>query len=256
VVLIACGATHTAWQIGISEVQRQAIYADPNWESDPFQATKGLEVARQVGMVSYRTPEGFRRKFGRQVLSAESQSPLECRYGSNTTWSVKSYLEYQGVKIIDRFDPVTYVKLTEQLDSHDVARGRVDGSVSEVLKRIEIPACILGIDSDILYPLPEQKELAEMIPNSDLHIIHSDDGHDGFLLEQEQVSRVIVDFLDHCMNKEQSLSIKLRHDRYTEVMAQLTKSRSKPRTVFCSSAEQRGRWSHTRSRPRPTSGVI
>jgi homoserine O-acetyltransferase len=190
VIPIACGSSHTAWQIAISEVQRQAIYADPNWEKDAFKATKGLEVARQIGMISYRTPQGYRGKFGRQLRSDDSPS-----YGSHANWQVKSYLEYQGLKFIDRFDPITYVKLTEQMDSHDVSRNR-GASIAEVLQQIEIPACVLGIDSDVLYPLSEQEELVEHIPNSELKVIRSDEGHDGFLLAQDQVARHIVDFLD------------------------------------------------------------
>jgi len=190
VVPIACGASHTAWQIGISEVQRQAIYADPNWKTDPINATKGLEIARQLGMVSYRTPQGYRGKFGRQLRSADSPP-----YGSNASWQVKSYLEYQGVKFIDRFDPITYVKMTEQMDSHDISRNRGE-SVEEVLKKIEVPACVLGIDSDVLYPLSEQEEIAANMPNAELKIIHSEDGHDGFLLEQDQVAGHIIDFLN------------------------------------------------------------
>lgn len=186
---IACGSSHTAWQIAISEVQRQAIYADPNWNEDAFKATKGLEVARQVGMVSYRTPRGYRGKFGRQLRSAGSPP-----FGSHAEWQVKSYLAYQGHKFIDRFDPITYVKLTEQMDSHDISRNR-GASISEVLRQIEIPTCVLGIDSDVLYPLSEQEEIVEHIPTSELKVIHSDEGHDGFLLEQDQVARHIVDFL-------------------------------------------------------------
>jgi homoserine O-acetyltransferase len=203
VVPIACGAAYTAWQIAISEVQRQAIYADPKWETDPFQATKGLEVARQMGMISYRTAKGYQDKFGRQtrrnggIAGAKNDdcNSSKLMYGSDALWQVKSYLEYQGIKFIDRFDPITYVKLTEQMDSHDVSRGR-GGSVADVLSKVEIPACVLGIDSDVLYPLSEQEELADCIPNSELKVIHSDDGHDGFLLEQDQVARHIVDFLD------------------------------------------------------------
>ena len=190
IVPIACGAAHTAWQIAISEVQRQAIYADPQWKTDPVSATKGLEVARQMGMISYRTAQGYRAKFGRQRQSADSPA-----YGSGATWQVKSYLEYQGIKFIDRFDPITYVKLTEQMDSHDIARNRGD-SVAEVLEKIEIPCCVLGIDSDVLYPLSEQEELAENIPKATLKVIHSEDGHDGFLLEQDQVAGHIIDFLN------------------------------------------------------------
>lgn len=193
VIPIACGASHTAWQIAISEVQRQAIYADPEWESNPFKATKGLEVARQMGMISYRTAHGYCKKFGRDLRDNGDNN--SSRYGSNASWQVKSYLEYQGIKFIDRFDPITYVKMTEQMDSHDVSRNR-GSSVAEVLKRVEIPACVLGIDSDVLYPLSEQEEIVEHMPNSELKIIHSDDGHDGFLLEQDQVNRCIVDFLE------------------------------------------------------------
>ncbi|OEU18979.1 homoserine O-acetyltransferase [Fragilariopsis cylindrus CCMP1102] len=188
IIPIACGASHTAWQIAISEVQRQAIYADPNWEDKPFLATKGLEVARQMGMISYRTAHGYCSKFGRDHRDKDGT------YGSNSSWQVKSYLEYQGKKFIDRFDPITYVKMTEQMDSHDLARNR-GSSVAEVLQRVEIPACVLGIDSDVLYPLCEQEEIVEHMPNSELKIIHSNDGHDGFLIEQDQVNRCVVDFL-------------------------------------------------------------
>mmetsp|Transcript_58169 Transcript_58169/g.142220 ORF Transcript_58169/g.142220 Transcript_58169/m.142220 type:complete len:547 (+) Transcript_58169:269-1909(+) len=196
VVPIACGAAHTAWQIAISEVQRQAIYADTNWSNgNPFKATKGLEVARQMGMISYRTPQGYRGKFGREIRENKNGScPVSPAYGSEAKWQVKSYLEYQGIKFIDRFDPITYVKMTEQMDSHDISRGR-GGTVSDILKQIEIPACVMGIDSDVLYPLSEQEELAEHMPKAELKVIRSDDGHDGFLLEQDQVGKHIVNFL-------------------------------------------------------------
>eukprot|EP00985_Skeletonema_marinoi_P003150 scaffold1302_cov113-Skeletonema_marinoi.AAC.19 len=191
-VPIACGARHTAWQIAISETQRQAVYADPKWNNgridpqDPPHA--GLSVARQIGMVSYRTPLGYHQKFGRALTDESGPS-----YGSRAPWQVKSYLEYQGKKFLDRFDPVTYVKLTEQMDSHDVSRSR--GTMEEVLSHVEIPVCVLGIDSDILYPLREQEEIAAWLPNGELKIIHSDAGHDGFLLEQDQVAAHIKSFL-------------------------------------------------------------
>jgi len=191
-VPIACGAAHTAWQIGISETQRQAIYADPKWKNgriDPHDPPhSGLSVARQVAMVSYRTPLGYHQKFGRALTDESMPS-----YGSRAPWQVKSYLEYQGKKFLDRFDPVTYVKLTEQMDSHDVGRGR--GTIEQVLSHVEIPVCILGIDSDVLYPLREQEELARCMPHAELKIIHSDAGHDGFLLEQDQVAAHIKSFL-------------------------------------------------------------
>ena len=191
-VPIACGARHTAWQIAISETQRQAVYADPKWNNgriDPHDPPNaGLSVARQIGMFSYRTPLGYAKKFGRALTDESGPS-----YGSRAPWQVKSYLEYQGKKFLDRFDPVTYLKLTEQMDSHDVSRGR--GTMEEVLSHVEIPVCVLGIDSDVLYPLREQEEIANGLPNGELKIIHSDAGHDGFLLEQDQVAAHIKSFL-------------------------------------------------------------
>lgn len=208
VIPIACGSQHTAWQIGISEVQRQAIYMDPAWNSaDPFAATSGLQISRQLGMLSYRTAAAYQTKFGRAIAAsvaadeettnASSQGhrpPPTPLYGSNADWQVKRYLEYQGRKFLSRLDPVTYVKLTEQMDSHDVTRG-YGGTVQDVLARVTIPALVLGIDSDVLYPLSEQEALASALPNASFETIHSSDGHDGFLLEQDQVARHISAFL-------------------------------------------------------------
>lgn len=77
------------------------------------------------------------------------------------------------------------------MDSHDVTRGRGD----DILATVEIPTLVMGIDSDVLYPLAEQEALADALPRGSLKVIHSPDGHDGFLLEQEQVGSNIVDFL-------------------------------------------------------------
>mmetsp|Transcript_14810 Transcript_14810/g.22057 ORF Transcript_14810/g.22057 Transcript_14810/m.22057 type:complete len:272 (-) Transcript_14810:462-1277(-) len=199
VLPIACGASHTAWQIAISEVQRQAIYADPKWNNgnpspdDPPLA--GLSVARQIGMVSYRTSMGYEKKFGRKVRNAATDDDAPPpSYGSQAPWEVKSYLIYQGTKFLSRFDPVTYIKLTEQMDTHDVGRNR--GGKEKALRNVHIPALVLGIDSDVLYPLHEQKELVSLFPNAELKVIHSEAGHDGFLLEQDQVASYITGFLE------------------------------------------------------------
>lgn len=192
VIPIACGAYHTAWQIAISEVQRQAIYKDPQWNVNPMQATSGLEVARQMAMITYRTHEGYSAKFGRrkqpQPPKSEDQAFVcsSLDYGSKARWSAKSYLEYQAHTFLRRFDPITYVKMTEQMNSHDIARGRAE-SDDQVLRTIEIPTLVMGVDSDILCPLREQEHLASYLPNCQFKVICSKEGHDGFLLEQEQV---------------------------------------------------------------------
>lgn len=159
-------------------------------------------MARQMGMVSYRTAQAYQDKFGRglhQKKNAKSASSLADApgkaYGSSALFDAQSYLHYQGTKFLSRFDPVTYVKMTEQMDSHDISRGR-NGTLEEVLGRIDIPALVMGIDSDVLYPLSEQQFLAQHLPRGELKVIHSPDGHDGFLLEQEQVGNNISQFLN------------------------------------------------------------
>lgn len=141
-IVISCNAAHTAWQIAQSETQRQAIYADPKWNNGYFNfndpPVKGLSLARQIAMVSYRTSVGYASKFGRQK-------------DVSGMWQVRRYLEYQGKKILDRFDAITYVKLTEQLDSHDVGRDR--DSIDSALSSIRCRVLVMGIDSDVLYPI-------------------------------------------------------------------------------------------------------
>jgi len=184
-VVIGCGAAHTAWQIGMSEAQRQAIFMDPKWNdgqvdfNDP--PVTGLSVARQMAMLSYRTAKAYEGKFGRQ------------RCPDTGKWQVQRYLEHQGKKFLGRFDAVSYVKLTEQMDTHDIARDR--GSAKEALAMIKGELLVMGIESDLLYPIHEQSNLAAMRPGTEFHRIISEDGHDGFLLEQDQVAKNINKFL-------------------------------------------------------------
>ena len=202
-IAIACGGFHTAWQIGISETQRQAIYADPKWnegninENDP--PRKGLEIARMIGMITYRTNPGFQKKFGRdrEIIKRETGGKDHSKLGD---FQVQKYLEYQGKKFLSRFDAITYVKLTQQMDTHDIGRDR--GGFDKALKSINIPCCIVGINSDILYPIYEQEELQKKIPNSRLVVLDSIEGHDGFLLEQEQLGGAIASFLSDLRKKK------------------------------------------------------
>ena len=185
-MVIGCGPEHTAWQLAISEVQRQAIYADPNWNNgnlDPKNPPEaGLAVARQMAMISYRTNSAYDRKFGRDVDDKSGK------------FQVRRYLEYQGIKFLSRFDAVTYVKLTEQMDSHDVTRGR--GELKDVLSAIHAKCALMAMDSDILYPASATEEMSKMIPNSTYDTINTQEGHDGFLLEYDQVGNAVKSFLE------------------------------------------------------------
>jgi homoserine O-acetyltransferase/O-succinyltransferase len=202
IVPIAVGSSHSAWCIGWSEAQRQAIFADADWNSGLYTAARpprgGLAAARMAAMISYRTRRSFQDRFARSTMNDADH------------FAVESYLRYQGQKLVDRFDANCYVHLTRQMDSHDVTRGR--GSTREALAAIQQPALVIGIDSDGLYPLEEQMELANGLPNGELAVVESMHGHDAFLME--------FDSLDHILRSWIPLHIEAHIDVQTGVQAQ------------------------------------
>ena len=134
-----------------------------------------------MAMITYRTSHGYHGKFGRNI------DPI------TGIFEARKYLEYQGKKFIDRFDPISYIKITEQMDRHDVGHNR--GGIIPALRSIKSRIMVMGIQSDILYPLHEQEELSAHIPKCDFRIIRTMNGHDGFLLEQDQVGEHLEWFL-------------------------------------------------------------
>jgi homoserine O-acetyltransferase len=193
VLTMCCGAEHSPWQIGISESQRAAIYADPKWRNGDYLRFRdpplaGLSVARQMAMITYRSHKAYSDKFGREEITDESAGNGQGRY-----FEVERYLRYQGEKFQARFDPLSYIAVTRMMDTHDVGRGR--GGVKKALGSISQPVLIISVDSDILYPPCEQEALHRMIPHSERIVIRSDNGHDGFLLDQEVIDKVSKDFL-------------------------------------------------------------
>ena len=195
IVPIAVGGRHSAWCIAWSEAQRQAIYADPAWKEGRYREDEppagGLAAARMMAMVSYRSMPSFADRFGRQKMQ---------NTGEPAPYSVESYLRYQGAKLVQRFDANCYIRLTEQMDSHDVARGR--GNYEDVLRSIEQPALVVGIESDVLYTLPEQKELVDHLPNATLKVLSSIHGHDAFLIELESLNEIVVDWMNVHLHSE------------------------------------------------------
>lgn len=113
---------------------------------------------------------------------------------STPYFSAQSYLRYQGSKFVQRFDSNCYIAMTRKLDTHDVSRGRAP-TVADALALIEQPALVLGIESDGLFTFAEQEELARWIPRGRLEKIDSQEGHDAFLLQFEQVNKSILGFL-------------------------------------------------------------
>src|SRR5690606_2431664 len=136
--------------------------------------------ARMIAMISYRSFASFAPRFGREQVDA----------GGVMRYSVETYLAHQGNKLVQRFDANCYVKLTQSMDTHDVARGR--GEYFDVLASIPQPTLVIGIDTDILYPLHEQRELAAHIPTARLAVLESQHGHDAFLIEEDVVNDIVV----------------------------------------------------------------
>jgi homoserine O-acetyltransferase/O-succinyltransferase len=187
-LVLAVGARATADQVGTQCAQVAAIKADPNWQGGDYYGTgreplDGMDIARRFAHLTYRGEVELDTRFANQAQGAED--PL-----AGGRYAVQSYLEHQGAKLVDRFDPGTYVVLTDALSSHDVGRGR--GGVPAALRACTVPVVVGGITSDRLYPLRLQEELAELLPGcTGLQIVDSIHGHDAFLIESDAVGELI-----------------------------------------------------------------
>lgn len=187
IIPIACGSKHSAWAIGLNEVQRKAIMDDPHWSNGEYnsQPIKGLSTARMLAMMSYRTALNFNSRFDRNIKEVNNFKPF---------YEVESYLHYQGKKLVARFDANSYLYITNAMDYHDIGFKR--NGVINALKSIEAKTLVIGIDSDLLYPTYEQIEIAKYIPNGNYFEIKSVYGHDAFLIEFDQLNPAIENFLN------------------------------------------------------------
>jgi len=189
VVPIATAAQHSAWAIGFNTLAREIIINDPGWQNGNYsKQPQALSSARIAAMISYRAPDDFNRKFGREIDPDSDRD--KNHFGSQ--FQIENYLLYQGEKLVKRFDANTYLYITNAMDTHDVAAQR--GTLENVLGKISAPCLNLGISSDILYPPGEQEIIASLIPNAEYQEIDSPFGHDAFLIEFEQVNNFISDF--------------------------------------------------------------
>ena len=145
-----------------------------------------------MALLNYRSPTELNDRFGRSWQSGIS--PL----GRDGRFAVESYLDFHGNKFTRRFDANSYVTLVQAMNSHDVGRGR--GGLSSALSEVTIPTMVLGIDSDRLFPIEDQFEIARHVPGnidgSDAVVLSSPFGHDGFLIESEAVGRHLRRLLD------------------------------------------------------------
>jgi homoserine O-acetyltransferase len=182
--VITTSAAESAWGIAIHTAQRLGIEADQTWKNDAADAGKyGIKAARAIGMLTYRNYKIFHDKQTDPDLS------------KTDNFKASSYILHQGNKLAERFNAQSYWLLTKSMDSHNIARARYK-TLEEALTQIRQPTLVIGIDSDILCPNAEQQFLADHIPNSTLHIISSDFGHDGFLVETETISRHLFEWME------------------------------------------------------------
>ncbi|KAG0757601.1 hypothetical protein G6F60_008374 [Rhizopus arrhizus] len=229
IVPIATSGRHSAWGISWGEAQRQSIYSDPSYGegyyTDSNPPVVGLSAARMSALLTYRSRNSFESRFGRKASDLKTpqrrpSSPGEANRlihndGYRTTardeaqahvtindppmptpvvFSAQSYLRYQGTKFVNRFDANCYIALTRKMDSHDISRGKEE-DYEDLLAAISQPALVIGIESDGLFTISEQYELAEGMADTEMVVIDSPDGHDGFLLEFDQINRHILNFI-------------------------------------------------------------
>ena len=179
---IATNAVHSSWGIAFNESQRMCIEGDASWQNKTETAgIEGMKVARSIALISYRN----------YITYAATQSDEGIEKLEN--FKTSSYQRYQGEKLAKRFNAYSYYFLSKGMDSHNVGRNR--GNAQIALHEIKAKTLVIGITTDILFPITEQQFIADNIPDAHFKAIHSNYGHDGFLLEFEQIEKIINDFL-------------------------------------------------------------
>lgn len=180
-ILLATNAQHSSWGIAFNESQRLAIASDRTFYAQlPEGGKKGLKAARSIALLSYRSYETY------------AATQIEVNNDKTDGFKSSSYQSYQGEKLVNRFNAYSYWYLSKAMDSHNVGRGR--NSVEDALKQIKAKTFVIGIKTDVLFPLEEQRFLARHIPSAQFVELNSIYGHDGFLIETEVLSSEIGNF--------------------------------------------------------------
>ncbi|HIJ59351.1 MAG TPA: homoserine O-acetyltransferase [Nitrospirae bacterium] len=186
---------HTAQQIAFNEIGRQAIMADPNWKGGFYYGksipAKGLALARMLGHITYMSEKSMEDKFGRQ----RKGQPYPFRF--NADFEVENYLHYKGDKFVERFDANSYLYITKAMDLFDItASGK---TLDDIFRRLNAKILVIAFKSDWLYPIHQSKEIVKACKRAGLQTtfceIASEYGHDAFLLEIEEQSHLISNFL-------------------------------------------------------------
>jgi len=182
-VFIASNSKQSPWAVAFNESQRLALEADPSFRiRNHFGGREGLKAARSIALLSYRN----------HILYNNTQGEKSDEV--ITGFRASSYQAYQGNKLVDRFNPWSYYRLTQMTDSHNVGRDR--GGLKSALSKVQASVLCIGISSDLLFPVDELKLVAASVPDGRYAEIDSDYGHDGFLIESEKLSQIVNEFVD------------------------------------------------------------
>ncbi len=196
--VIASAASASALQIGWSQAGRLAIAQDPGWNNgDYYDAPdgegpdQGLMLARRIAQIHYRSDDSLDNRFGRDVVHSAQQFDLWSRF------QIENYLDHHGRKLARRFDANSYMVLNKAMDLHDIGRGR--GGVAAAFRRVQCPVLVVSIDSDALYTPRQQEEIRDQLQSNGIaveyRIIKSIHGHDGFLIEFDQLGPMVELFI-------------------------------------------------------------
>ena len=195
VIAVACNTRHTAQQIALHEVARQAIMADPDWQNGDYYGksipARGLAVSRMIGHITYMSDKSMDEKFGRKLIAKERLG-----YDFSHDFEVESYLKYRGDSFVQRFDANSYLYLSKALDYFDLAE---DGKLTDAFAPATAHFLIISFTSDWLYPSYQSKEIVRALKANDIDVsdieINSSYGHDAFLVEVEGQSKLVSHFL-------------------------------------------------------------
>ncbi len=203
-VPIATAPRHSSQNIAFHEVGRQAVMADPEWRGGRYleagtNPSKGLAVARMAAHITYLSDDALHRKFGRNLQNRDKVT-----FGFDADFQVESYLRYQGISFVDRFDANSYLYITRAMDYFDLAAD-CGGVLADAFVGTKTRFCLVSFTSDWLYPTRESRAIVQALnavaANVSFVEIESDKGHDAFLLEEPELFDTVRGFLDAAAEK-------------------------------------------------------
>ncbi len=197
-VPIATTSKLSAQAIAFNEVGRQSIMSDPDWMNGDYYGKttphRGLSLARMIAHITYLSDESMHNKFGRRL-----QNSAEYGYDFATEFQVESYLKHQGDSFVKRFDANSYLYITKSMDYFDLSNGF--GSLKKAFANVKTRFLIVSLSSDWLFPSYQSKEIVSALRWNNIDTIYteikSNKGHDGFLLEYDQLTSLITNFLKY-----------------------------------------------------------